>query len=145
LFNFSTIIEQYLHYMSAIFAQCLNNICEIFIFPDLWSKNFFYKMFLTFTNKSKTGFENRKLNYPNRKWNYFSYFLTFDQKTSFTKYFKILSMSLKLVLKTGNGIIQTGNGIISPISRLPIKKLLLQNVFDFSKRIQNWFWKQEIE
>ena len=73
-------------------------------------------MFLTFTNKSKTGFENRKLNYPNRKWNYFSYFLTFDQKTSFTKYFKILSMSLKLVLKTGNGIIQTGNGFISPIS-----------------------------
>ena len=126
--------------MSAIFAQCLNNICEIFIFPDLWSKSFFYKMFLTFTNKSKTGFENRKLNY-------FSYFLTFDQKTSFTKYFKILSMSLKLVLKTGNGIIQTGNGIIqtgngiiSPISWPPMKKLLLQNVSNFYQRVQNWFW-----
>ena len=90
---------------------------ELFLlFPDLRLKNFFYKMFLNFTNEFKTGFENRKLNYPNRKWNYFSYFLTFDQKTSFTKYFKILSMSLKLVLKTGNGIIQTGNGIISPIS-----------------------------
>ena len=27
-----------------------------------------------------------------------------------------LSTSLKLLFKTGNGIIQTGNGIISPIS-----------------------------
>ena len=37
-------------------------------------------MFLTFTNESKTGFENRK-------WNYFSYFLTSNQKTSFKKVF----------------------------------------------------------
>ena len=34
----------------------------------------------------------------------------------FYKMFLILLMSLKLVLKTGNGIIPTGNGIISPIS-----------------------------
>ena len=46
--------------------------------------------------------------------------------------------SSKLVLKTGNWI-------ISPISWPPIKKLLLQKVSNFSKRIQNWFWKQEIE
>ena len=33
---------------------------ELFLLlPDLRSKNFFYKMFLTFTNESKTGFENR--------------------------------------------------------------------------------------
>ena len=90
---------------------------ELFLLlPDLQSKNLFYKRFVITSKDSQNGFENKKWNYPNRKWNYFSYFLTFDQKTSFTKYFKILSMSLKLVLKTGNGIIQTGNGIISPIS-----------------------------
>ena len=58
---------------------------ELFLlFPDLWSKNFFYKMFLNFINEFKPGFENRKWNYPNRKWNFFFYFLTSDQKTSFT-------------------------------------------------------------
>ena len=38
-------------------------------------KYFFYKMFLTFTNMSKTGFENRKFNYSNG-WNYFYCLLT---------------------------------------------------------------------
>ena len=60
-------------------------------------------MFLTFTNESKTGFENRKWNDPNRKWNYFSYFLISDQKTSVTKCFKLLPTSPYLVLETGNG------------------------------------------
>jgi len=32
----------------------------ISLLPDLQSKNFFYKKFLTFQNESKTGFENRK-------------------------------------------------------------------------------------
>ena len=85
-------------------------------------------MFLTFTNEFKTGFENRKWNYPNRKWNYFSYFLTFDQKTSFTKYFSFDPKVLKLIFKTGNGFIQTGNGIISPTSR-PQMKNVFYNVF----------------
>ena len=58
---------------------------ELFLlFPDLWSKNLFYKKLLTFTMESKTGVEKRKRNYPNRKWNYFSYFLTTDLTTSFT-------------------------------------------------------------
>ena len=35
----------------------------------------YFKMFLIFTNESKTGFKNRKWKYLNRKWNYFSYFL----------------------------------------------------------------------
>ena len=35
-------------------------------------------MFLNFINEFKAGFENRK-------WNYFSYFLVSDQKTSFKK------------------------------------------------------------
>ena len=49
-------------------------------------KKLLVKMFLTFTNESKTGFKNRK-------WNYFSYILTSDRKNSFTKCFKLLSNS----------------------------------------------------
>ena len=87
---------------------------ELFLlFPDFRLKNFFYKIFLNFINEFQTGFENRKQNYPNRKWNYFSYFLTSNQKTYFTKSFQLLKTNPKLVLKTGNRIIQTGNGIIS--------------------------------
>ena len=34
---------------------------ELFLqFPDLQSKKFFYKKFITFQNESKTGFEIRK-------------------------------------------------------------------------------------
>ena len=34
---------------------------ELFLlFPDHWSNNFFYKMFLNFINEVKAGFENRK-------------------------------------------------------------------------------------
>ena len=47
---------------------------ELFLLhQDLQSRNFFYKIFLTFTSESKTGFKNRK-------WNYFSYFLSYNQK-----------------------------------------------------------------
>ena len=38
-------------------------------------KKVFNKMFLAFTNESKTAFENRKWNHPTRKWIYFSYFI----------------------------------------------------------------------
>ena len=58
-----------------------------FLLPDLWSNNFFYKMFLNFINEFKACFENRKWNYPNRKWNYFSYFLTSDRKNFYYKMF----------------------------------------------------------
>ena len=79
---------------------------ELFLlFMDLQSKNFFYKMFLNFINKFKAAFKNRKWNNPKRKWNNFSYFLTSDQKTSFTKCFSFLPRSSKLIFKTGNGII----------------------------------------
>ena len=61
---------------------------ELFLlFPDLQSKDFFYKMFLNFINEFKACFENRKWNYPNRKWNYFSYFLTSDRKNFYYKMF----------------------------------------------------------
>ena len=58
----------------------------------------------------------------------------------FTNEFK-----MKLIFQTGNGILQTGNGIIYPVSRPPIKKLLLQNVFHLNQGVQNWFSKQEME
>ena len=39
---------------------------ELFLLlPDLQSKKFFNKKFLSFKNESKTGFENRKYKYPN--------------------------------------------------------------------------------
>ena len=80
-----------------------------------WSKIFFYNMEW-----------NRKWNYPNRIWNYFSHFQASDQKTSFTKWFSLVTRVSKLIFQTGNGIFQTGNGIISPTSRPLIKKLLFQ-------------------
>ena len=44
---------------------------ELFLlFPDFWSKNFLYKMFLTFKNNTKTCFENIIWNYFNRKRNF---------------------------------------------------------------------------
>ena len=69
--------------------------------------------------------ENEEVN----KWNYFSYYLTSDQKTCFTKCFLLLQMSSKLVLKTGKGIIQTGNGINSPTSWAPLKKNVSYKIF----------------
>ena len=73
---------------------------ELFLlFPDLQSKNFFHKMFLTFTNGFKTGFENRKLNYPNRKWIYPYYFLTSYEKTYFKNfYYRVKQTSSRLHL-----------------------------------------------
>ena len=73
---------------------------ELFIlFPDLRLKIFFYLMFLNFAIEFKPEFKNRNWNYLNRKWTYFSYFLTSYQKSSFIKYFQLLPTSLKLVLK----------------------------------------------
>ena len=65
----------------------------------LRSKTFFYLMFLNFAIEFKPQFKNRNWNYLNRKWTYFSYFLTSYQKSSFIKYFQLLPTSLKLVLK----------------------------------------------
>ena len=45
-------------------------------------------------------------------------------KNFFYKISPICSKWLKLIFKTGNGIIQTGNGTISPTSRLLIKNIL---------------------
>ena len=48
-------------------------------------------------------------------------------------------------MRTWNGMDKTGNGIISSTSRLLIKKLILQNIFHSTWRVQNQFKKQEIE
>ena len=57
---------------------------ELFLLlPELQLKSFFDKMFLTYPNESKIGFENRKWNDPIRKSNYYSYFLTNESKTGF--------------------------------------------------------------
>ena len=102
-------------------------------------------MFLISSRGFKIDFKNRKRNYPNRKWNYFSHFQTSDKKISVTKCFSFVPRVSKLIFKTGNGIFQTGNGIISPTSRHLIKKLLLQNVSNLFERVQNQFLKQEME
>ena len=86
-----------------------------------------------------------KNGFQNRKWNYFSHFLTSDQKTYFTICFSFVPRDSKLIFKTGNGIIQTGNGIISPTSRPLIKKLLLQKFSHFHQGVPNRFSKQETE
>ena len=62
-----------------------NQPAQLFLFPDLRSKNFFNKIFTIFTKESKSIFTNRKWIYPNRKWNYFSHFQTSDQKSILTK------------------------------------------------------------
>ena len=119
---------------------------ELFLLiPGLLSKNFFHKRCIIWSKGLKINFQNRKWIYPNRKWNYFSTIQASNKKNSFSKCFSFDPRGSKFILKTGNGIIQTGNGIISPTSRPPIKKLLLQNVFHILQGVQNWFSKQEME
>merc|ERR1712105_81613 len=90
-------------------------------------------MFLISSKGFKIDFQNRKRNFANRKWNYFSHFQTSDQKTSFTKCFSFVPRVSKSIFKTGNRIIQTGNGIISPTSRPLIKNLFYKMFLICSK------------
>ena len=140
---------------------------ELFLpFPELWWKNFFYKLFLIRIK----GF---KINFQNRKWNYFSHFQTSDENL-FYKMFLIRSKGFKinfqnrewnysnrkcnyfyhfqasdqkktitkcprgsnLIYKTGYEIIQTGNGIISQTSRTLIKNFFFI-LFSFGPRGSN--------
>ena len=73
-------------------------------------KIFFNKMFLTFTNDFQTSFENRKRIHPNKKWNYFSYLLTSNQKPLLQNVSNF-SQRFQNQFLMGNGFIQTGNGI----------------------------------
>ena len=73
--------------------------------PGLWSKNFFFKMCLTFIKVFK-------INFQNRKWNYLTSFITFkasDKKTSITKWVSFISGRSKLIFKTWKRIFKTGN------------------------------------
>ena len=90
---------------------------ELFLlFHDFELKNCFNKILTIFTKESKSSFTNRKCNDPNRKWNYFSYIQTLDQKTFLTKNLPFLQKNPNPFLQSGNRIIKTGNGIISPNS-----------------------------
>ena len=67
------------------------------------SKNFFYKMFETFTNEFKTNFEYRKWIYQNRKWNYFYYLFTYSKNIFYHVLIRrasltIMFYSLKIVI-----------------------------------------------
>ena len=71
---------------------------ELFLlFSQLWLKNFFYKMFLNFANEFKTGFENRKWNYPNKKMELFLLLPDLQSKNFFNKKF----LPFKKESKTG--------------------------------------------
>ena len=94
---------------------------ELFlILPDLQSKNFFYKKFLTFTMESKTGDEKRKWNYPNSKWNYFFYFLTSNKKLHclkditpiFQEYLKSVSGMFQGIFKEFEGVKRAFQGCL---------------------------------
>ena len=70
---------------------------ELFLhLQGLWSKNFFYIMFLIWSNGLKINFQNRKWYYPNRKWYYFSTFQAYNQKRFFYKMFLFWSKGLKI-------------------------------------------------
>ena len=86
------------------------------LLPDFQSKNFFSKVFSSPFKDSDYVFGTRKYNHSNRKWNYFSYFLASNKKTSLTKIILHHSRIQILILETGNRIVETGNGIISPTS-----------------------------
>ena len=65
-------------------------------------------------------------------------------KNFFYNMFCICSKGIEIDFQNRNWNYQTGSGIISPISRAPIKKLLLQNVFicfkGFKIDFQNRKW-----
>jgi len=58
-----------------------------------------------FLKEFKIDFQNRKWYYPNRKWNYFSFFQASDQNIAFITCFLCLSMISKLIFKIENGFI----------------------------------------
>ena len=68
-------------------------------------KKLLLQKFSHFQQGVQIDFQNRKRNYLNRKRNYLSYFRASDQKTSFTRCFTFFQRSLRLIFKTGKGII----------------------------------------
>ena len=67
---------------------------ELFLpLPGFWWKNFFYNIFFICSKVFKIDFQNRKRNYPNRKWNYFSHLI---KKKVFYKMLLICSKGFKI-------------------------------------------------
>ena len=86
------------------------------LLSEFQSNNVFYKMSLSFTNDSKTGFENRK-------WNYFSYF------QSLTKQCCQAQLQLQLQLGEGPKKKTTNFRHICPNCRYPQAKLFPNEKF----------------
>jgi hypothetical protein len=79
---------------------------ELFLpFSVIRSKNFFNESIPIWSNDSKMVFRNRKRNYINRKWNYFSPFQSSDQKSSLTKVSQFGLKIQKWFSEIGNEII----------------------------------------
>ena len=79
------------------------------LLPDIQSKYFFYIMFLTLTNELQIVFlKNRKLNYSDRKWKYFSYSLSSNRKHFFLyKMFLTFTSRLNLDFNSTSATSQT--------------------------------------
>ena len=55
------ILQKVSNFYNGVQNWCWKEEMELFLlFPDHWSNNFFYKMFLNFINEVKAEFENRK-------------------------------------------------------------------------------------
>ena len=72
-----------------------------------------------------------KIDFQNKKWNYFSHFQA--RKTSFKKCCLFVPRGSKLIFYRGNRIIQTGNGIISRTFRPLIKNFFYKILLICSK------------
>ena len=108
------------------------------LIKKLLLQKFFYS-----NQRVQTKFWKQEIELLKQEMESFNYLQSSDQKTSFTKYFpsnpRIPKPDLETEYRIIDGIIGTGNGIILPTSGLLIKKLLLQNIFHSTRRVQNQF------
>ena len=91
-------------------------------------KNFFFTISLHIYHGIENLFPKQDMKLSKQEMELFLPLLGSGQKTSYTTSSSYLPRRLKLIYKTGNGIIQTGNRIISPTSRPLIEIPLLPNV-----------------
>ena len=113
-------------------------------FPGLGWKIFFYKMILIHSKGFKIDIQNRKCNYPNRRWNHFPNFEASDQKISFAKCFSFILNWFKIYFSKQKWNYPNRKRTYFSISRPLIKNLLLQNVSHLFQGVQDWFSKQEM-
>ena len=117
------------------------------ISPTSWPpiKKLLLQKVYNFSKRIQNWFWKQEIELSKQEMELFLLLSDLRSKNYFTKDLSWLPRFLKMVFKTGNGIIQTGNGIISPISWPLIKKLILQKVSNFYNGVQNWCWKEEMD